>query len=491
MGNISISIQVFILLIATAAVSTTHKQSFPATKTSIRANKNVAKKARLNISLGEGRTTNKNSAEDLAVPHNSLHRQSIALPPTVRYHSQTSVIRKKGSNNASSPSPSSSPLPPSSSTTGNYCGTTWEDAGNRCETTCPGGVDSECPSGQSCFADVSCGSSPPTSTTGNYCGTTWEDAGVRCQTTCPNGVDGDCPSGQYCFASITCTTSSSPTPAAAPTATRTPTPTATPLTATNYCGTDWENAQAQCANTCPTGVDSECPAGEYCFASITCSNGGTNPGGGNPEVRGYYELTWTASTPQADASHAVAFSGWVNVNNAIYESDQKYSSLVGSKYISFGGGNANGYWTTSAISSINNAISSGTLQHYDGICYDIEEGNAGLSSAFEQSFQIAKQTGFSVLVTISHSAPYGVSDKTQVMDTILSSSNVDYVSPQLYTTGQETQNDYATSGYGWSNYANRQPKIIVSITQSNLFSDAESTFSTYGVSLAGYILWTA
>jgi choice-of-anchor A domain-containing protein len=37
----------------------------------------------------------------------------------------------------------------------NYCGASWEGAGD-CHKSCPGGVDSECPSGESCFGGVTC-----------------------------------------------------------------------------------------------------------------------------------------------------------------------------------------------------------------------------------------------------------------------------------------------------------------------------------------------
>lgn len=261
----------------------------------------------------------------------------------------------------------------------------------------------------------------------------------------------------------------------------------------NYCGVDFADAVNRCSTPCPNGVDSECPSGERCYADTGCSpstappNTGTSPA----ELIGYYELTWTDSTPQSNANTAIAFSGWIDVSRAKSESDAKFSSLFGTKYISFGGGNENGRWSSSAIDGINNAIQDGTLQSYDGICYDIEVGDSGLSDNLVNSFRIARGNGFKVLVTVSHSAPYGFSDKAQVMDTVLSSSDVDYVSPQLYTTGREQQNDYATDGYDWSNFANRSPKIVVSITRADQYNDAVSTFQGYGVSLVGYILWIA
>jgi hypothetical protein len=94
----------------------------------------------------------------------------------------------------------------------NYCGTTWNDANKNCGTACPGGVDSECPAGQSCFGGItSCNNNPvpapvaaPTATVpNNYCGTTWNDANKNCGTACPGGFNSECPAGQSCFGGIT------------------------------------------------------------------------------------------------------------------------------------------------------------------------------------------------------------------------------------------------------------------------------------------------
>ncbi len=43
---------------------------------------------------------------------------------------------------------------------------------------------------------------------------------------------------------------------------------------TNYCGRSWSDANAKCGTACPSGVNSECPAGEQCFGGTSC--------GGNP-----------------------------------------------------------------------------------------------------------------------------------------------------------------------------------------------------------------
>jgi hypothetical protein len=208
----------------------------------------------------------------------------------------------------SPPIPTNAPLPTTAPNT-NYCGLTWSDAAITCGPICPGGVDSECPSGESCFGGItSCHNAPTKTSTvnptkapigdtpANYCGLTWSDAAITCGQKCPGGFDIECPSGARCFAEI-----------ASCQGTQTKTPTVTPPKAptvgapTNYCGLTWRDAAITCGQTCPGGVDSECPSGARCFGDITsCSSTSTEtptftptkvPAGGTPT--NYCGLTWS------------------------------------------------------------------------------------------------------------------------------------------------------------------------------------------------------
>jgi hypothetical protein len=80
----------------------------------------------------------------------------------------------------------------------NYCGANFADA-TTCTSACPRGLNSECPSGQSCFASVTCKVADPT----NWCGSTY-GAATQCTSTCPQGLNSECPSGQACFTSVPC-----------------------------------------------------------------------------------------------------------------------------------------------------------------------------------------------------------------------------------------------------------------------------------------------
>jgi hypothetical protein len=145
-----------------------------------------------------------------------------------------------------------------------YCGVTWIDAATMCNSSCPGGMDSECPSGTYCYGDITpCkgnrGVGKDGSASTNYCGVTWEDAAAGCIQACPGGIDGECPSGTYCFGDIT-------------TCTRNGGVGGNGVSSTNYCGVSWEDAAAACIHSCPGGFDSECPSGTYCFGDITSCN---------------------------------------------------------------------------------------------------------------------------------------------------------------------------------------------------------------------------
>jgi hypothetical protein len=159
-------------------------------------------------------------------------------------------------------------------------------------------------------------------------------------------------------------------------------------------------------------------------------------------------------------------------------------------YLSVGGGNANGYISAQVLSDLNNAIQSGRLNGYQGIFYDVEEGDSGLANAFSTSFAVAKQKGLKVMVSVSHAAPYGISDANILMNSFFASTNIDFLSPQLYTSGTESQNDYSTNmGVTWANYKESRAAIVPCIVKSSYYSDAVNYFKGQGITLAGYIQW--
>ena len=212
---------------------------------------------------------------------------------------------------------------------------------------------------------------------------------------------------------------------------------------------------------------------------------------------GYWLWTYASGAPLPGATIGIAFSGWADVDTALSQSAGKLAALVGKKFLSIGGGNTNGAFTNTVLTHLNKAISDNKLASYDGVAYDIEVGDSGLASAFAASFAMARSAGLEVLVTISHSAPYGISDRAELMASFFSDENIDYLSPQLYTTGKETENDYATTGgVTWDLYKAAKAAVIPSLVSAGYYNsaatgkDAVSYFQQQGVSIQGYIQWS-
>jgi len=203
---------------------------------------------------------------------------------------------------------------------------------------------------------------------------------------------------------------------------------------------------------------------------------------------GYWFWTWSSGGGAPGGTNAgIAFSGWTNPSSAISDSNAIKNRLPGTKYISLGGGNANGRWTAALINQVNSAIEAGNFAGYGGIAYDIEEGDAGLTGGFQNSFRAAKGKGLRVIVSISHSAPYGFSDAYALMQAFFADANIDLLSPQLYTSGTESQNDYTTSGgVSWDMYARSRARDVPSNVRGSYYSSALTYFRQHGFNITGY-----
>lgn len=211
---------------------------------------------------------------------------------------------------------------------------------------------------------------------------------------------------------------------------------------------------------------------------------------------GSYFWTWGDGVNVQDdpnESFSVAFSGWTDINSALWESEKVLPRLRGDKYISFGGSTENGRWTEDALLVLVNATSAGLLGSYDGIVYSIIGGDSGLVDHFLNSFAVAKSNGLKVMVTISSSAPSSIADGSLLMTAFLNDTNIDVISPILYAGGSESSNLYAESnGVLWSNYTNARPAIVPGLVRGGqYFSDAKNFFlMEYGISIQGYIRWS-
>jgi len=213
------------------------------------------------------------------------------------------------------------------------------------------------------------------------------------------------------------------------------------------------------------------------------------------EVVGYWSRTWTPTDAPHGANIGVAFSGWNSPLTARNESDPIRSTLVGAKWIDAGGGNANGKWSAEWLSAWETAATSGDLKDWEGIVFDVEEcSNGGLEKNFADAFRAAKAASLGVLVTTSHSAPYNCADSNPLMQSFFTSSDVDYISPQLYTSGGESAPDFdAGNGVKWSDWVGAKARFVPSLTCSTLknggYEKVQAYFSNINITSSGYIMW--
>ncbi|MFA7240974.1 MAG: LysM domain-containing protein [Sulfuricellaceae bacterium] len=211
------------------------------------------------------------------------------------------------------------------------------------------------------------------------------------------------------------------------------------------------------------------------------------------ETIGFWWWTWSpANAAPAGTNLGIAFSGWSDQAQALSSSATIKDRLPGGKFISVGGGKPEtGSFTSANLASLTAAINAGAFAGYDGIAYDIEEGETGLETLFQQSFAAAQAQGFKVLVTVSHSAPYGINDAASLMQSFFADANINFLSPQLYTNGDETSNDYTTSGgVLWQQYAGAKAAVIPSIVNADMYQSAKTYFQQQGVTITGFVQWS-
>jgi hypothetical protein len=181
----------------------------------------------------------------------------------------SSTVPTSSATTVSSSSTSSSTVPTSVTTTSsvamttmtvnplfNFCGTSFNNI--NCQLPCFMGLNSECPTGNSCFnapgicaAQTSPTSQPPTYyppllSANNFCGISFTE--VNCSQPCPNGLQSECTTANYtCFNN----------PALCPN--------------NKVCAPN--NLSLYCGQLCPNGTDGECSPGNMCFSTNqTCDS---------------------------------------------------------------------------------------------------------------------------------------------------------------------------------------------------------------------------
>lgn len=102
-----------------------------------------------------------------------------------------------------------------------------------------------------------------------YCGSDLENASSECIKACPTGSPTECPDNLKCYASTGCRDVGEPGPNA-------PSRSPTTADASNQmnCGTSFMDASKQCLKPCPSGLSSDCPPDQACYANTPCGDKG-------------------------------------------------------------------------------------------------------------------------------------------------------------------------------------------------------------------------
>jgi hypothetical protein len=221
-------------------------------------------------------------------------------------------------------------------------------------------------------------------------------------------------------------------------------------------------------------------------------------------IVGYYSWNWgKGSTGPPGATHGVAFAGLPDVQRAIdaYIREQTWCScppLHGTRLLDLGGGNSQGAFTMQILQNIIRDISLVKPAGYDGVMFDVEEvqGDESIVKDFAAAFAAAKSEGLQVHVTTSHSAPYKANSpavSVALVKAWVTDSNIDVLSPQLYSTGKETRPEFAETnfckaqGCTWELYRGTNITVAPSLAFRSHYEEAQHWFGeNVGLELGGF-----
>jgi len=156
-------------------------------------------------------------------------------------------------------------------------------------------------------------------------------------------------------------------------------------------------------------------------------------------------------------------------------------------------------FTASALKDITSSASQIKAAGYDAVMYDVEEVSGSSTTMiplFAQSFAALKEAGVIVAVTTSHSAPYqcdSAADAVAFVKAWVADVNVDVLSPQLYSSGQEGAPEFAETnsckdaGCTWDLYKGSKAVVAPSIVDSTQYAAVKAWFSSnLGITTRGY-----
>jgi hypothetical protein len=217
-------------------------------------------------------------------------------------------------------------------------------------------------------------------------------------------------------------------------------------------------------------------------------------------LTGYWMWTWNGAAtsktnggfePSEMCDIGIRFGGEVPVQ-AIKNNIDKANTLTkcSEKFLNLGGGDpATGGWVISDFDYINTQFNNIKNSGWTGVCFDIEVCPVGVSfvNQFTDCFAKCKAAGLKVLVTMSHIVPYdcktGDGQGMDLVNSWINDSNIDYISPQLYSQGDVLETD------DLSIFKNAKAKIIPSIPYDINWPEIQDGKSL-GIVPAGYLSWS-
>ena len=141
-----------------------------------------------------------------------------------------------------------------------YCFDAWTDAtyDGDCGLPCPGGLNTECPTGQFCYGPIpDCNPVYKVGVSDKWCGSTFEDMADKCAKECPGGTDDECDEGETCWGGSPCALKKSAIADLEA------------LEGKLWCGKNYKDLVENCPMECPGGSDDECDGDMICFDMST------------------------------------------------------------------------------------------------------------------------------------------------------------------------------------------------------------------------------
>jgi len=221
------------------------------------------------------------------------------------------------------------------------------------------------------------------------------------------------------------------------------------------------------------------------------------------DIKGYYAWEWSPAWKGPEGTNlGICFNGYSKVATALGKCTKTLKDLNAKQWISIGGNGKNGHGiiTPAALDATGAAAKTIAKDGFVGVMFDVEVVNGAtedLVKAFQTASKNLKAQSLQVGVTTSHSGPTtyeGGAEGPPIVKGWVADPNLDIISPQLYTTGHETQPQHMTTancaGCTWDLYKSPAKAVIApSIVKADQYDAAKTFFASQGITTKGYIQW--